>query len=83
MIRSIAAALAAFALVSFGVRAEEAAKAAEAPKAEAAKEQKAEKKAEKKAKKEAKKKAKAEKKEEKKMEKTEGAAPTTPAQPTK
>ncbi len=42
MIRSIAAALAAFALVSFGVRAEEAAKAAEAPKAEA-KEQKAEK----------------------------------------
>src|SRR6266481_855754 len=44
MIRSIAAALAAFALVSFAVRAEEAAKpAAEAPKAEA-KEKKAEKK---------------------------------------
>jgi hypothetical protein len=43
MIRSIAAALAAFALVSFGVRAEEAAKpaAAEAPKAEAKKEEKA------------------------------------------
>ena len=64
MIRSIAAALAAFALISFGVRAEEAAKA---PKAEAAKadvkEDKAENKAEKKAeKKEHHKKEKAEKK---------------------
>ena len=46
MIRSIAAALAAFALLSFGVRAEDA-KPAEAPKADAAK--KAEKKADKKA----------------------------------
>ena len=42
MIRTIAAALAAFALVSFGVRAEEAAKAAaEAPKAESKKDEKA------------------------------------------
>lgn len=49
MIRSIAAALAAFALISFGVRAEEAAKAAEAPKAEAKEEKKAEKKEHKKA----------------------------------
>jgi len=61
MIRSIAAALAAFVLVSFGVRAEEPAKAAEAPKADAAK---AEKKAEKKEHKKAEKKA--EKAEEKK-----------------
>jgi len=53
MIRSIAAALAAFALVSFGVRAEEAAKAAEAPKAEAKEEKKAEKKEHKKAEKKA------------------------------
>ena len=60
MIRTIAAALAAFALVSFGVRAEEKAAApAEAPKAEAKKEEKAEKKEHKKA-------EKAEKAEEKK-----------------
>jgi hypothetical protein len=49
MIRSIAAALAAFALISFGVRAEETKPAAEAPKAEAKDTKKADKKAEKKA----------------------------------
>ena len=48
MIRTIAAGLAAFALVSFGVRAEETKPAAEAPKAES-KDKKADKKAEKKA----------------------------------